>query len=124
MRWMKLCLPIAAILSATCAPAAASPHPSPELRQGTPQQAGFIARYINELPTTAYQGTRTQSYGHPAYPGAAFLAARNGIVAASRATGFAVRYASPSDELSRQEWISAEYGFTLTCPFAFSYHSS
>ena len=108
MRLVGACVLTAGILAAACLPAGAvqarakNPDPAPTLRKGTPKQAGFIPRYIKDLQDDAYQGTRTQSYGHPAYPGAAFLAARNGVIAASSATGFAVRYANPSTELHRQ----------------------
>lgn len=69
---------------------------APTLRDGTPQEAGLIPRYINELLPDTYQGTRIQAYGHPAYPGAAVLAARNGVIAASVATGFELRYENPT----------------------------
>ncbi len=81
---------------------------APTLRNGSPREAGLVPRYINELLPDIYQGTRTQTYGHPAYPGAAVLAARNGVVAASLATGFALRYANPTTQLPREKWIPAK----------------
>ena len=81
---------------------------APTLRNGSAREAGFIPRYINELLPDTYQGTRIQAYGHPAYPGAAVLAARNGVVAASLATGFALRYANPTTQLPREKWITAK----------------
>lgn len=114
MRLIGACALSAGLVATTLLPAGAAQarskgpdHSAPTVRMGTSKQAGFIPRYINELQDNAYQGTRTQSYGHPAYPGAAFLAARNGIIAASSATGFGVRYADPSNELPRQQWVTA-----------------
>lgn len=81
---------------------------APTLRNGSPREAGFVPRYIDELLPDAYQGTRTQKYGRPAYSGAAVLAARNGVIASSVATGFALRYANPTTQLPREQWIPAK----------------
>ncbi|MCO5997806.1 serine hydrolase [Actinoallomurus rhizosphaericola] len=79
--------------------------PGRVLRDGTPQQAGLspdavaaigkdAASYMNPSPTMPY------------YPGAVVLAARNGVVAAQDAMGYALRYSDDKPtELPRDQWI-------------------
>lgn len=93
------------MIVACVGPAAASPL---TLRDGSPREAGFIAAHLGQLKPDTRQGMGVQSYGYPAYPGSAVLAARNGIVAVSYASGYAVRYASATAELPRREWIKVK----------------
>ncbi len=77
------------------------------LRNGSAKQAGLLPRYVKKLEDVTRQGTKVQAYGHPAYPGAVVLAARNGIIAKTYATGYARRYANPTTSLPRKKWIKA-----------------
>ncbi|MDP2289362.1 MAG: serine hydrolase [Actinomycetota bacterium] len=76
-----------------------------QLIEGSAQDAGFIPKYLDQIRPDVNEGLATQSYGHPAYAGAAVVAARHGVIAESFSTGFALRYANASSELPRDKWL-------------------
>ncbi|SDT24014.1 serine hydrolase domain-containing protein [Actinoplanes derwentensis] len=79
------------------------------LRPGNPRQAGLLPGPIESLPVIAasYLTPTADHPGHPAYAGAAVLAARHGIVVSRFAVGDAVRYASPTEELPVERRVPA-----------------
>ena len=79
------------------------------LRYGTPEEAGLIPRHTAAIASGAAAGLRpgTGTGGHPLYPGAVVLAARDGVIAVSAAAGQNLRYAGRDGaDLPRGEWIS------------------
>lgn len=89
------------------APAATAAPDGDRLVRGAAAQAGLLERYLDRLEPDAREGLQVQSFGHPAYAGAAVLVARHGVVARSFATGYALRYATSTQELPRDRWIPA-----------------
>jgi CubicO group peptidase (beta-lactamase class C family) len=79
------------------------------LRRGTPAEAGLlpdrVARVRADL--VAYLSPTADHPAHPSYPGAAVLAAKDGVVVLREAVGKAVRYASPTAELPAEQQIAA-----------------
>ncbi len=79
--------------------------PGRTLRFGTPRQAGLLPGPIAKIADDA------AAYMKPApvyqyYPGAVALVARNGVVAAEDAMGYALRYSDDKPtELPRDQWI-------------------
>ncbi|HEY3682306.1 MAG TPA: serine hydrolase [Streptosporangiaceae bacterium] len=79
--------------------------PGRTLRYGTPRDAGLLPGPVAKLgpDIAAYENP---SPTHPLYPGAVVLAARNGVVAAHDASGYALRYSDDKPtELPRDQWI-------------------
>ena len=77
------------------------------LAAGSSSAAGFIGRYLDQIAPDVAEGLATQTYGHPAYAGAAVLVARHGVIARSMGLGFARRYADAKTALPRGQWIPA-----------------
>lgn len=79
--------------------------PGRTLRSGSARNAGLLPGPVARLgPDVA--GYTKPSPTHPLYPGAVVLAARNGVVAAHEATGYALRYRDDKPtELPRDQWI-------------------
>ena len=79
--------------------------PSTVLRDGTPRSVGLDADTI-ELAKEQVRGHQVAPPGgHPMYAGHVGLMAHDGVVVATQADGFALRYANATQELPRSEWI-------------------
>src|SRR4051812_20983244 len=66
-------------------------HPSQTLRYGRAEQVGLLPRYIDKIATDI-AGFLQPSPVHPQYAGAVALAARDGVIVAHDAVGYALRY--------------------------------
>lgn len=80
--------------------------PDRVLRSGSPEDAGLLPEYIDEImpDLAAYLGTTPENPNFPMYGGAVALAAKDGVIVEDEAVGYALRYASadgtelPADE--------------------------
>ncbi|NEE03245.1 serine hydrolase domain-containing protein [Phytoactinopolyspora halotolerans] len=87
--------------------------PSTTLRPGTAREAGLVEEFVDRIvpAAAAYMEPGGPSGENPSYPGFALLAARDGVVVADDAQGYAVRYASWDDEngtaveLPQDQWV-------------------
>ncbi|HZB34274.1 MAG TPA: serine hydrolase [Streptosporangiaceae bacterium] len=80
--------------------------PGRSLRYGSARDAGLLPGPIAALPGDVARYTQP-SPTRPVYPGAVVLAARDGVIAAHSAMGYALRYADDAPtELPRDQWIS------------------
>ncbi|HWS37768.1 MAG TPA: serine hydrolase domain-containing protein [Actinoplanes sp.] len=79
------------------------------LHRGSPRQAGLLPAPIESLPDIAasYLVPAADHPDHPAYAGAAVLAARHGVVVSRFAVGDAVRYSGATTELPVDQRIPA-----------------
>lgn len=75
----------------TAGPADVRFTPGRTLRTGSPSNAGLLPGPIAKLAPDIAAYTKP-SPTYPEYPGAVVLAARNGVIAANDATGYAVKY--------------------------------
>jgi CubicO group peptidase (beta-lactamase class C family) len=66
------------------------------LHAGTAREVGLLPEYIQRIRTDAekYLSPTADHPGHPTYPGAAVLAAKDGVVVQRAAVGKAVRYSA------------------------------
>ncbi len=82
------------------------------LRPGRPVEVGLRPEQIERVRAdlSAYLAPTPDHPAHPSYPGAAALAARDGVVVLREAVGQAVRYASPTAELPPEQQIAATAG--------------
>lgn len=79
------------------------------LHRGSPREAGLLPAPIESLPdiAAAYLAPTPDHPDHPAYAGAAVLAARHGVVVSRFAVGDAVRYSGATTELPPDQRIPA-----------------
>ena len=79
--------------------------PGRTLRYGSPRDAGLLPGPLAGLGPDIDSYTEPSPV-HPLYPGAMVLAARDGVVAARHATGYALRYRDDKPtEFPRDQWI-------------------
>jgi CubicO group peptidase (beta-lactamase class C family) len=79
--------------------------PGRTLRYGSARDAGLLPGPIAALPGDVARYLEP-SPAHPLYPGAVVLVARDGVIAAHHAMGYALRYADDRPtELPRDRWI-------------------
>ena len=111
---VTMCIPGAAYVLPAAAVTAGPPTagagdvrftPGRTLRDGSARDAGLLPGPLAKLGPDIAAYTRP-SPTHPLYPGAVVLAARDGVVAAHEATGYALRYSDDAPtELPRDQWI-------------------
>jgi CubicO group peptidase (beta-lactamase class C family) len=88
------------------------PHPARTLHPGTAREAGLVQEYVDRIvpSAAAYLEPGGPSGANPSHAGFALLAARNGVIVAHDAEGYASRYASWDDvtgtavELPPEQW--------------------
>ena len=79
--------------------------PSTVLHEGTPQSVGLDPAPI-ELAKDQVRGHQVApAGGHPMYAGHVGLMAHDGVIVATQADGFALRYRNATEELPQSEWI-------------------
>jgi CubicO group peptidase (beta-lactamase class C family) len=120
MRRALLPVVVFAMLVSGHAPAASAAQPGPptvtaldvqftpgrSLRYGSARDAGLLPEPVTAIATDAARYLEP-SPTRPLYPGAVVLAARDGVIAAHEAMGYALRYSDDKPtELPRDDWIS------------------
>lgn len=79
--------------------------PSTVLRAGTPASVGLDPAPIETAKQQVRGWEAAPPGGHPLYPGHVGLMAHDGVVVATQASGYAVRYRTATDELPEAERV-------------------
>ncbi|KGN38036.1 serine hydrolase [Knoellia subterranea] len=80
--------------------------PSTVLREGTPASVGLDPAPIETAKAQVISHQTAVPGGHPLYPGHVGLMAHDGVVVATQADGYAVRYRNATDELPEADRVA------------------